>query len=94
MKVGLGQKLEHVLTDRQGHHFVRPARLLTGKHGNGRQAHDQNDHLHEVGHSHRPHAAKQGVGQNRDHANGHAQRHADGAARQQVEHQTQGRDLR
>src|SRR2546425_116454 len=57
------------------------------------QADDQDDHLQEVRHRHRPHAAEQRVGQDGHHADGHAHGNADRAARQQVEHQPQGRDL-
>ena len=92
-EVGLGPKLEQVLADRQIQHLVGATGLLTREHSDGGQADHQDDHLHEVGHRHRPHAAKQGVGQDGHHANHHAHGQTDATRRQEIEHQTQRRDL-
>ena len=62
-QVGFREKIEHVLADGQSNHFVGTACLLSRKNGQSSQAHHQNDHLYEVGNGNRPHAPKQGVGQ-------------------------------
>ena len=77
--VGFRQKLEQVLADGQGDDFVSTTGLITGIHRQYRQAYNQNNHLHEVRDGHGPHATKQGVGQHRNHTNGHSPWHADHA---------------
>ena len=90
----LGPELEQIAAGRQIDDLVRTARHVAREPGQNHQTEHQNDHLDEIGHGHRPHAAPERVDQDRRHADGHAPRNADGTARQQVEHQPQRRDLR
>ena len=88
-----GEKLELALACGVFHHLARAACQVGSKPGNRQQAHANHDHLHEIGHGHRPHAAVQGVNQHHQRANDHAHGDRYSPLGEQIEHQAQGRDL-
>jgi len=93
MPAGFGPELEQVAAHGQVDDLVGTTGHVARKPGQHHESDHEDDHLQEIGHGHRPHAAKQRVGQDGHHADGHAHGNADRAARQQVENQAQRRDL-
>ncbi|MCY1425279.1 hypothetical protein D9M71_410630 [compost metagenome] len=67
---------------------------VTDQPGQVEEADDDDHHLQEVGHRHRPHATEQGVQQDDEGADHHALGGRQGAVGQHAEHHAQGRELR
>jgi hypothetical protein len=87
------EEVEHVARLAELDHAADAARVIRGEDRDDRQADHDDDHLEEVGHRDRPHAAEQRVDEDHQRADHHSGHERDPAIRQQVENQSKRRDL-